>query len=361
MGTKYQYNPYPDIRQLLKTHKALIERDDYEQGNRWMEHLEQDLMKFWNKPSVKEMKHGLWRSFFTDDGTPLPGLDEVEKWPKELQEAIAPKPEGGYATEAGGLLAGDNNADKNFVRSHSRQVFAYGIAYHITGKQEYFDLCRAGAYAMLNLVDKNTGSMYTKQALKDGVWIEDTATRTSQDLAYGMTGIAFYYYLTHDKQVLETILKLKNYIFATYYSPGKDIFTWLPQTDISDKQSVELVSHLDQLYAYMLWLTPSLPKNEKEQFKADMKHIAGIMIERFYTEVYGTFWGASNSPDMKVLGTDHTDFGHSVKAMWVIYMVGVWTGEIYYINFARQKIHAILENAFDGDTGAWNRRIMEDG
>jgi hypothetical protein len=85
------------------------------------------------------------------------------------------------------------------------------------------------------------------------------------------------------------------------------------------------------------------------------------MIERFYSEVYGTFWGASTSSDMQSLGTNHTDFGHSVKAMWVIYQVGVWTEETYFINFARQEIHAILESAFDYERGSWNNRVYADG
>ncbi|MDR0908978.1 MAG: hypothetical protein LBM77_04345, partial [Spirochaetaceae bacterium] len=75
---KYQYNKYADIGKLLAAHREIIERDDYAKGNRWIEHLEHDLMKFWLKPGATEMKHGLWRSFLTDDGTPLPGLDETD-------------------------------------------------------------------------------------------------------------------------------------------------------------------------------------------------------------------------------------------------------------------------------------------
>lgn len=357
---QYQLNPYLKIDNLFKFHKDLIEQDDYEKGNKWIDHLEHDLMKFWMKPSVQGMEHGLFRTFFTNEGLPLPGLDESESWPRSFQKAIQKDEEGNYTEEAGSLLEGEEkSADKNYVRAHSRQTFAYGIAYHMTGNTKYFELCRKGAYAMLDLID-DEGSMLTRQRL-NGDWIHDVKTRTSQDLAYGMTGIGFYYYLTHDEKVLKKILLLKNYIFKNYYHKGKDLFTWLPYKNHSPQQSIELVSHLDQLYAYMLWLTPSLPQPYKDEFKADMQKIVDIMIERFYTEVYGTFWGSSNSPDMKVLGTDHTDFGHSVKSMWVIFQVGVWTNNITYMNFARPKIHAILENAFDEGNGSWNRRILQDG
>jgi len=357
----FTFNPYCDIPALLERHDALIVRDDYNGKNRWLDHLECDLMKFWLKPEVKDMSKGLWRSFLTDDGKQLPGLDKTDQWPPELRKAIQKDEDGNYTAEAGELLEGpDKNADYNFVRAHSRQVFAYGIAFHMTGKREYFDLCRKGAEALLALVGPD-GSMYTRQELATGKWVEDKETRTSQDLAYGMTGIGFYYYLTHDPAYLKKILLLKNYIFEKYYHPGKDILTWLPHTNESEGQSVELVSHLDQLYAYMLWLTPSLPQEHKQQFIRDMDMLVGIMLEHFYSSVYGTFWGDCKTGKPHMLGTDHTDFGHSVKAMWVIHQVGMWAENPYYMIFARERIHSILENAFDPGLGAWRRRFLPDG
>ncbi|MDR3020448.1 MAG: hypothetical protein LBU66_06045 [Treponema sp.] len=357
---KYRYDPFLNVKHLIQVHKDLIIGDGFVDSNRWMEHLENDLMKFWLKDDVKDMSKGLFRSFFTDEGKQLPCLDDVEKWPPTLRKAIEKDDKGKYTAEAGELLEGpDKNADYNFVRAHSRQVFAYGIAYHMTGKAEYFELCKKSALVLMDLVDNKDGSMPTKQCLKTGKFVDDKEQRTSQDLAYGMTGIAFYHYLTHDKKAFKKIMALKKYIFTEYFHPGKGVFTWLPKK--SGDQNIELVAHLDQLYAYMLWLTPSLPKKEKNEFKTDMKRIVHIMIERFYSEVYGTFWGKTTSSDMRSLGTAHTDFGHSVKTMWVIYQVGIWTEETYFINFARQKIHEILESAFDASNGSWNRRILDDG
>lgn len=356
-----KFNRYRDIPALIERHRSLIERNDYVGKNRWLDHLECDLMKFWSKPSVRDMSKGLWRSFFTDDGTPLPGLDQSNQWPPELRQAITKDEKGNYASESGELLEGpDGNADYNFVRAHSRQVFAYGIAFHMTGKREYFDLCRQGAEALVKLVGSD-GSMYTRQELATGRWVSDKESRTSQDLAYGMTGIGFYYYLTHDPEYLEKILALKNHIFSEYYHPGKDLVTWLPYKNESKRQSIELVSHLDQLYAYMLWLSPALPPEHKRQFIRDMDMLTGIMLEHFYSSVYGTFWGDCNERRIHMLGTDHTDFGHSVKAMWVIHQVGMWSENPYYMIFARERIHSILEDAFDPDTGSWNRRILPDG
>ena len=39
--------------------------------------------------------------------------------------------------------------------------------------------------------------------------------RTPQQLAYGLLGTSFYYYLTRDPDVLKDVLAVKTYIFET--------------------------------------------------------------------------------------------------------------------------------------------------
>ena len=60
------------------------------------------------------------------------------------------------------------------------------------------------------------------------------------------------------------------------------------------------------------------------------------------------------------LGTDHTDFGHSVKTFWVILKVGELIGEPFYIQFARENIDKILRNAYLEENGSWARRFVSD-
>ncbi len=61
------------------------------------------------------------------------------------------------------------------------------------------------------------------------------------------------------------------------------------------------------------------------------------------------------------LGTDHTDFGHSVKTFWVILKIGEMLGDPFYIDFARPKIDKILNDAYIEETGSWARRMNADG
>jgi len=217
-----------------------------------------------------------------------------------------------------------------------------------------------GAMAILQAMDENNG-LYNKQDIKSGEWMDPADERNSQDLAYGITGLGYYYYLTHDEAVLKPLLAARKYIFDTYFDEGKDFLTWLPKSITEGNGKVEIVSQLDQLYAYMLWVTPSLPEPYQTEWKADLKKLANVMINHFYSERYGTFWGSATNDFSKELGTDHTDFGHSVKAMWVIYEIGKITDDITYVNFAREKIKVILNRAYIKEDGAWARRYDIDG
>lgn len=158
----------------------------------------------------------------------------------------------------------------------------------MTGKEEYLHLCRKGVLALIDAMDSNYG-IFTRQNIQTKQWGESRNIRTSQDLAYGITGLGMYYFLTHDKSIMYKIIQLKDYIFKFYFDEGKDFITWYPKYEKSDKQ-VQIVSQLDQLYAYMLMITPSLPEPYKTLWKQDIKRIVDVLINQFFSEKYGFFW-----------------------------------------------------------------------
>lgn len=311
----------------------------------WKEHMENDLMKFWDTPDAYDMEDGLFPTYRTNEGVKLSA--EKENWPEEFKAALADE-------NTAGLV----QPKYNFIRAHSRQTYAYGIAFHMTGNTRYLELCRKGALALVDAMDGNYG-MFVKKRKDTAEWDSQRRKRTSQDLAYGLTGLGMYYFLTHDRGIMHRIIQIKDYIFSTYMDDGKGYLTWLPKHE-NDEQ-IQIVAQLDQLYAYMLMITPSLPEPYQSIWKKDMKKIADILITQFYSEKYQFFWGTEDTSNNMALGTDHTDFGHSVKTFWVIMKVGEMLGEPFYIEFARPKIDKILREAYIEETGSWARRYNEDG
>lgn len=222
----------------------------------------------------------------------------------------------------------------------------------------YLKQCKKGVESLINAMDGNHG-MYTRQERNSGRWGQARGDRNSQDLAYGLLGLCMYYFLTHDETVLHHVIKVKNYIFDTYFDEGKGYLTWLPKDNMDN--SVEIVAQLDQIYAYMLFVTPSLPEPYKSDWKKDLKKLVDILIYRFYSERYEFFWGQNTSSGTRSLGNAHTDFGHSVKTMWLILMTGVLLDEMSYVTFARQKIDKVLKEAYISKDKSWGRRFDENG
>ena len=163
--------------------------------------------------------------------------------------------------------------------------------------------------------------------------------------------------------MLGDVLALKDHIFRTYWDHDSRMMAWVRQHSPNgdDPNQKELVAHLDQIYAYMLWLAPILPEPHRDQWLADLKRLANVIIVRFYTPGRNLFWGAITTTSNRRLDTDHTDFGHSVKTMWLIYQVGKLTGSIELIQFALPRAAAILKAAYLPHEGAWARRLNSDG
>ena len=311
----------------------------------WKDHVVKDLMKFWDTPEATVLCGGLFNTYRTNDGKDLP--KDHDEWPKEFRQALLDP-----VTE--GLV----QPDYNFVRAHSRLTYAFGIAFHMTGKPHYLEVCRKGALALAEAMDGNYG-MHVTQKKESAEWDKDYRLRTSQDLAYGLTGMGMYYFLTHDNTILHKIIQLKDYIFKVYMDDGKGYLTWYPKH--TKDPEVQIVAQLDQLYAYMLMLTPCLPEPYQSIWKKDMKKIVDILITQFYSEHYQFFWGVESASGSMTLGSDHTDFGHSVKTFWVIQKVGELLGDPFYIEFARPKIDRIIKEAYIEETGSWGRRLDKYG
>lgn len=311
----------------------------------WKNHLEKDLMKFWDRSEAYELDGGLFPTYRTNTGEKLPA--DKRQWPEEFTAASKDP-------NTSELI----KTDYNFVRAHSRQTYAYGIAFHMTGEKHYLELCRKGALALVDAIDGNYGMFVTRNK-STGHWDSQRSLRTSQDLAYGLTGLGMYYFLTHDAGIMHRIIQIKDYIFDNYMDDDKGYLTWLPKRE--ENSEIQIVAQLDQLYAYMLMITPSLPEPYRSIWKKDMKKIADILITQFYSEKYKFFWGTADTSKHMALGTDHTDFGHSVKTFWVILKIGEMLGDPFYIDFARPKIDKILNDAYIEETGSWARRMNADG
>lgn len=138
------------------------------------------------------------------------------------------------------------------------------------------------------------------------------------------------------------------------------MFTWKPFSD-KERQQRELVAQLDQIYAYMMWVSPSLPEKLNKEWEYQLTRTANIIIEQFWSEKNQFFWGSvTSTTNNKEVASAHTDFGHSIKTLWLIYRIGILVHDPFLTNFGREKVSHLLELAYLKD-GTWAKQINKDG
>jgi mannose/cellobiose epimerase-like protein (N-acyl-D-glucosamine 2-epimerase family) len=310
-------------------------------GERWIVHLNNDLLKFWDMKTALGDPLGDFPTYRCNDGS----LYNSERPCLELKNADP------------GIV----KLDREYTRAKSRQVFAYGISYHLTGEEQYLGYAKAGAeWLMANALDAYGAASW----FKDGHPQPDNLQRTSQDMAYAVSGVAFLYYLTHDDKYLNVVIGLKSHIFDTYFDADWGLLRWVREAyqDLDTPDQKELVSQLDQVYGYLLWTTMALPEGRlKQQWLADLNYLAGAMRDQFFGETYGLYWGAITDMEHRNLAAfnneenPHTDFGHTIKTLWLTYRIGLLTHDNSLVNFARPHMYNILRRAYIEKTGSWAR------
>jgi len=261
---------------------------DLPSGERWKEHLEKDLLPFWTVPDALGTPRGNFPTYRCNDG--------------RLIDPERPCPE---AQDPRGLVK--EGLEEQYVRMMGRQAYFYGVAYHLLGDPALLELARDGVdYLRRHALSPGTGSAATR--LRDGEPAgPPDLERTAQDLAYAQVGMAMYYYLTRDPEVLRDIVRLKHHIFENYWDEGFGMMRWTVRGE--DRERKELVAQLDQVNAYLLLLTPILPEPERGQWKADLVRLAGVLRRRFFSPREHLFFGRWVPRTAKSLGGATTTSG----------------------------------------------------
>ena len=300
----------------------------------WLVHLERDLMPFWTMPAALGTPIGNFPTFRCNDGSlynprrPCPELAGAEPWISD-------------------------HLDRRYVRIMSRQVYAYAAAFHMTGKPRYLALARAGVRFILDeAVDPATGDVVTYW---DGGGRPDNLglRQTSQDLAYALNGLSFYYYVTRDPEVLDAIRRVKTYIFDAYFDRQRDIMRLTAAGERAGHRV--LVANLDQINAYMLLVASALPQPERTAWIDDLRHLTRIIIRTFHDPATGMILNNLDTAE------EPPNFGHTIKTYWMIHNIGRLARDPDLTGFAADQAERILDGAFLADSGAWARQPNPDG
>jgi mannose/cellobiose epimerase-like protein (N-acyl-D-glucosamine 2-epimerase family) len=338
---------------ILLTHFSIfakevsIEASQLPSGEEWMRHLYRDLLPFWSTPAAMGSPIGNFPSFRYNDGTVV---DPLQPLRDEYAQLLDEKSSAWIA----------DHVDRRYVRMISRQIYLYGVAYHLTGDQRWLRLAKAGVTFLLENMQAENGAFYSWIANGKGQLALEQ--RTSQDMAYSLLGLSFYYYLTRDQVVLSAILRAKNFIFQTYAEDDwRELHSISPHFNKQQVKQRRLSVQLDQINAYMLLLTPILPKNTRPIWEKELKQLAIVMIEDYYSATDNVFWERIMATHSQQLETVGANFGTTIKSFWMLYLIGKTFSEPQWVAFALKNAPKVFEEAFIKEIGAWGEKKLPDG
>lgn len=318
-------------------------------SERWLAHVENELLPFWSTPAALGDPLGDYPTFRCNDGS--------------AYDAEAPCPE---MTNLPDWLASELGTD--YTRMKSRQAFVYGAAFHLTGDERYLTWLRAGVdWLRAHAYQRDSGSAVSWW--RDGVPGPAVGARTAQDLAYAQLGLAFDFYLTRDPEVLADLDRLHRHLMERYWDAEWGMLRWvLPPADAAaepelaaDASRQELVAQLDPINAYLMLVAPLLGDDAVGRaWRADLRRLAEVVRDRYFAPEHGLFWGTLDDPAERRLGGRHVDFGHTIKALWMLDLAGRALDEPELIEFARRHAGQVFERAAL-PSGCWASGLKPDG
>jgi mannose/cellobiose epimerase-like protein (N-acyl-D-glucosamine 2-epimerase family) len=300
---------------------------------RWLDHLTRELLPFWDQPSALGNPIGSFPTNRCNDGTVL----DIRRPCAEFRPHSW-------------LLV-----DRQWVVPLSRQIYGYGVAFHMTGDPKYLDYARAGVdYLRNNAMDRVNGGVASYYDGATRRWMPQVEFRNPQELAYALLGMGFYYYLTRDPEVLPDIIAVKDHILTSYWNPGLGVLQWYLRDQPNDPAAQRrIVAVLDQMNAYMALLAPILPEPYRTTWKTDLVGLSNMLIGHFWSDEIGLFYTSATTAADKDPAKATVDYGHSIKAMWMIRWAGRLFPDPFLVEFAESLGPNVLDQAWLDDTGSW--------
>jgi mannose/cellobiose epimerase-like protein (N-acyl-D-glucosamine 2-epimerase family) len=317
---------------------AALARAALPDGQLWLEHAQHDLLPYWTQPAAQGQPVGRFPTFRCNDGSAFVAAKpcaELRRPPEWIRSELG----------------------RDYVRMQGRQIYAYAIGFHLTGDVALLRLAQAGARDMHErALDAASGSFAS--------WFEGgkpgpaVGLRTSQDLAYAGVGLAALYYVTHDPTVLADLTRLKDHVFSVYRGATPGAIKWVAMDDGSGEAlRDELVASLDQLNAYLLLVAPALPEGEQRQeWAKDIATLSDYIVLHYYDPASGRFFGTRGKPDSETPRGRHNDFGHTIKAFWMVYLGARLNHNAALEQFAVEGMRKVLDTAYLNGTGSWASR-----
>ena len=331
MNSKKPFTVLSPAAEKLSAAESTLKYENIPGRNEWREHAE-TIKKFWIHPDAIGNPPGFFPTWRLNDGS-------IRK-PGDMEFY-------GGDNIPGWVLDGLNY---DYTRMISRQTFAYGALFNLTGDPRLLDYHRLGVKFLLEHARDPEGGFVTK--FRNGKPVtEDRLHRTSQDQAYALLGLSMNSYLTGNAEIIDIICSGRKFIYDNYYDPKQNMIRWtLEDGDGEKADQQDLVAHLDQINSYLQLTWRLVPENMRQLWTDTIKLTIDGMNSRFYSAEKNTFTGCLNPSE----GVDpKNDYGHKVKTFWLEYLCALSLGDGKLAEFAAKGMQETLCLALKPDGRGW--------
>ncbi|MEA1896362.1 MAG: AGE family epimerase/isomerase [Bacteroidota bacterium] len=244
------------------------------------------------------------------------------------------------------------NGTEKYPSMISRHVFSYSVAYLFTGEEKYLKIASdAVDFLLEHAWDKEYGGWYNCLD-KQGNPIDTTKGSFVQ--FYTNTGLALYYLVTHDKNVLEHI-EISNEIAETKRRDSiNGGFFNLLNRDLSVKSyEKSFSSEVVPVSSYMLYLYLAT-RDDKYLHQAERIMMMALNKMKdpetnWILESFDKDWNYEIRTDNL---ENEINVGHNQEVVWMFYRLYLLTGKKEYLDLTKIITEKIYKWGF-GDNGVW--------
>jgi hypothetical protein len=297
------------------------------QGDRWLRHLREDLMPYWDMPEALGVPVGNFPSF---------------------------------RGRSGELLADERRG----LSTLARGVYGYSLAFMLTGEERYLTYAKAGLDWINTKAKDPVYGGYFGQLRADGEPVNRTADKdvfglASLGLAYGM-----YYNATRDPAAEAELLAVRDLLFDKYYDAAnnrvKDSLTYDLSTEVDTAGDGGDITNLlvPATAIYLPNMALLSDPARRAQFAGDLRNLTQSLIDRHKDPTESNrwwFWGRTGLVGNGFYNSLQTDYGHNIKSYEMIYNAGRRFADRPWSTLSEDRTK-LLGQAWDLDARRWNHQ-----
>lgn len=249
------------------------------------------------------------------------------------------------------------NGTKKYPGMLSRQIFSYSVGYMLTGERKYLKKAtETKDYLIRNAWDKKYGGWYDALS-KEGKVMDSTKDGFYQ--TYAITGLAMYYMVTHDKEVLELLRESHKIMtdkawdeqYGGYYRELNRDLTVAKNNKSFSPQFAPLSGY--QVYLYLA--------TRNRQYLEQMEKMMKVALEKmrkpdspWVLEDFDRKWNYTYQT--KANGTE-LNTGHNAEVVWMLLRLHELTGKSNYRDEALAISEHLYKYGINDSSGVWYHRI----